>query len=99
MLVDGGAIPKLIDGLETILSRPPGHPFGGPMHVDGAYSTIRMQNPDLKTYAHRPSLAFQRPSRTDIGELKWFDRIERLRPLMGILRSGKLVMKQKSAEA
>ena len=38
------------------------------MHVDGAYSTIRSQNPQLKTYAIAPVLGHQRPSRTDIRE-------------------------------
>jgi glycosyl transferase family 25 len=37
MVINGTAIQILIDGLEAILSRPPGHPLGGPMHVDGAY--------------------------------------------------------------
>jgi glycosyl transferase family 25 len=37
MLINGHAISTLIRGLETILSRPAGHPLGGPMHVDGAY--------------------------------------------------------------
>jgi glycosyl transferase, family 25 len=75
MVVNGPAIRRLVDGLETILSRPAGHPDGGPMHVDGAYSTLRRQDPHLITYAHFPALGYQRPSRTDIGEQKWFDRI------------------------
>jgi len=82
MVVNGTAIPLLIDGLETIISRPPGHPLGGPMHVDGAYNTIRMQNPSLDTYAFSPTLGYQRPSRTDVGDLKWFDRIAALRPIL-----------------
>ena len=75
MVINGRAIPALISGLESILSRPAGHPLGGPMHVDGAYSTIRAQNPALATYAYSPTLGSQRPSRTDIGDTKWFDRV------------------------
>jgi GR25 family glycosyltransferase involved in LPS biosynthesis len=67
-------IPRVIAELEAIMSRPYGDPVGGPMHVDGAYSTIRAQNPDIKTYALSPPLGYQRPSRTDIGETHWLDR-------------------------
>lgn len=80
------AVPRIIAGLETILSRPPGHPDGGPMHVDGAYATIRKQNPDLKTYVFSPSLGYQRSSRSDIANVKFFDRIEVLRPTIRVLR-------------
>jgi glycosyl transferase, family 25 len=53
--------------LDAILARPAGHPFGGPMHTDGAYSTIRAQNPDLNTYTYAPPLGYQRSSRSDIA--------------------------------
>jgi N-acetylglucosaminyldiphosphoundecaprenol N-acetyl-beta-D-mannosaminyltransferase len=56
MMLEGRAIPQLVAGLQTILARPPGHPAGGPMHVDGAYSTMREQNPSLMTYALSPFL-------------------------------------------
>jgi hypothetical protein len=91
MVVNGRAISALIEGLELILSRIPGHPMGGPMHVDGAYSTLRKQNPSLLTYAYFPSLGYQRSSRTDIGNLKWFDRIGMLRPIVNFARKLKVV--------
>jgi glycosyl transferase family 25 len=86
LVINRTAITKIIGGLETILSRPAGHPLGGPMHVDGAYSTIRKQNPELKTYVFSPSLGYQRASRSDIANLKSFDRIEALRPTVRWLR-------------
>ena len=82
----GGAMAFALKKLEEIDRRPPGHPDGGPMHVDGAYSTIRKQNPSFATYAHSPSLGFQRPSRSDIAEPKWFDRMQALTPAIRILR-------------
>lgn len=90
MMINGAAIPALIEGLETILSRPAGHPMGGPMHVDGAYSTVRMQNTALITCAYSPVLGYQRPSRTDIGNHKWFDRLDAARPIVSFLRKAKL---------
>jgi glycosyl transferase, family 25 len=86
MLIEGPAIPILVQELETILSRPAGHPDGGPMHVDGAYSTIRAKRRELNTYVVSPPLGFQRPSRTDIGDLAWFDRSKVLRPLVSFAR-------------
>jgi hypothetical protein len=86
MVINGHAIPTLINGLERILSRPAGHPLGGPMHIDGAYSTLRTQDPSLVTYAFWPVLGYQRPSRTDVGNPKWFDRIGMLAPLVHIAR-------------
>lgn len=86
MIFNGAALPTVVAGLETILNRPPGHPSGGPMHVDGAYSTLRAQNPDLKTVAIGPPLGYQRPSRTDIGKPRWFDRVGLLAPAVRVAR-------------
>jgi len=86
MVLRRHAVCSLIRGFEIILSRPAGHPLGGPMHVDGAYSTIRKQNHSLITYAYSPPLGYQRPSRTDIGDLKWFDRVKMLSPMMNLAR-------------
>jgi glycosyl transferase, family 25 len=86
IVFNGSALPILIEGLETMLKRPPGHPMGGPMHVDGAYSTLRVQNPSLITFASNPSLGYQRPSRSDIQELHWFDQNPLSKPLVAIGR-------------
>jgi glycosyl transferase, family 25 len=79
-------INEIIGHLETILARPSGHPLGGPMHVDGAYSTIRAQNTALVTYAFSPSLGYQRSSRSDIAPLRYYDRVKALRPIVNSLR-------------
>jgi glycosyl transferase, family 25 len=92
MVINGHAIPTLLEGLETILSRPAGHSLGGPMHVDGAYSTIRAQNHSLITYVYSPVLGYQRPSRTDVGKSKWFDRIGILAPIVNIARKLKAML-------
>lgn len=69
------AIAQMVDFLEKLLSRPAGHPDGGPMHVDGAYSTFRRQNPGVITLVASPSLGFQRPSPSNIAGYKWFDKL------------------------
>jgi glycosyl transferase family 25 len=80
------AVPRIIQNLETIMSRPSGHPEGGPMHVDGAYSTIRKQNTDLRTYAFSPALGYQRSSLSDIANPKILDRMPVLKPFMRLAR-------------
>jgi len=86
MLINGTAICPLIRGLEQILARPAGHSRGGPMHVDGAYSTIRARNAGLVTYAYSPSLGYQRPSRSDVEGFRWFDRIGAISPIVTVAR-------------
>jgi hypothetical protein len=95
MVLTSPALPLITDEFERILARPPGHADGGPMHVDGAYSTIRARHPRLKTFAHAPALGFQRPSRTDIGEHKFFDSIRVLRPMISSARAIKARIVQK----
>lgn len=92
IMFNESAVDAIIQGLETILLRPPGHPLGGPMHVDGAYSTIRCQNPNLKTFAYSPSLGRQRSSRSDIAALSFYDRMRGLRPIVSRLRRFKNIL-------
>ena len=72
--VRGPAIADLVAYLEGILSRPTGHPEGGLMHYDGALCWFRQANPQYSTLAAVPEIGVQRASRTDIHDLKWFDR-------------------------
>ncbi|AMV37088.1 glycosyltransferase family 25 protein [Planctomyces sp. SH-PL62] len=85
----GEAIAEVITHLEAILTRTPGDPEGGPMHVDGAYSRFRAGHPDCRTLLATPELGDQRASRTDIHELQWYDRTPLIRNLVAILRRGR----------
>jgi hypothetical protein len=84
--VQGQAIAHLVAYLEQMLQRPGGHPEGGPMHVDGAYNWFRRSSPQFKTVLAVPQLGFQRPSRTDIHDLKWHDRMPCVRELVAMMR-------------
>ncbi|WP_050774139.1 glycosyltransferase family 25 protein [Roseobacter sp. AzwK-3b] len=72
--------------LKTIASRPPGHPEGGPMHVDGAYSWFRKSNPALDAYYFEPAIAVQRASRTDIHGNRWYDVMPGFAQAAGLFR-------------
>ena len=82
----GEVIPRLVACFEAMLERPAGHPDGGPMHVDGAYSTFRAQNPDVVTHIAMPNLGFQRPSPSDIAGYRWFDKLAGLKELSAMAR-------------
>jgi hypothetical protein len=83
--VNGETLPRVINFLETLLTRPGGHPDGGPMHVDGAYSAFRQQNPEVRTLVAHPNLGWQRSSRSDICP-RWFDAVPGLTTLAGFAR-------------
>ena len=88
--VNGRIIPELIEFLEQILERPPGHPDGGPMHVDGAYSRFREKYAtDVLTLVASPSLGSQASSRSDITT-SWVDQAFILKNLSDAVRKVKL---------
>ena len=84
--VNGKCFGTLRDFLLQILERPPGHPDGGPMHYDAALNTLIHQNNAIRAYYFTANLGYQRPSRTDLHELSFFDRVSVLRPVIGMLR-------------
>lgn len=84
--INGPLLERLLTFFDALLQRPPGHPDGSPMHVDGAYSTFRMQNPDVLTLVANPSLGWQRSSRSDIYPNQWFDRWPLVREMVALLR-------------
>jgi hypothetical protein len=89
--VNAPLLDRLIAGLEAILSRPPGHPDGGPMHVDGAYNTFRRTNPDVPAFIATPPCSDERPSRSDVSPGR-LDGLPFLRPLVQVARSTKRLL-------
>jgi hypothetical protein len=87
--VNGAIFDRLIDFLERLRRRPPGHPDGGPMSIDGAINTFRAQNPDVLTRIANPNLGWQRSSRTDAHPLRWFDRAPVAKDLVAAIRRGR----------
>lgn len=52
--------------------------------IDGAFVWFRRSRPDLVTVFAK--LGYQRSSRTDVGERKWFDQLPVVRQLVGVAR-------------
>jgi glycosyl transferase family 25 len=64
--IESAILQPFAEFLEGVHARPPGSPDYGPMHVDGAYTVFRMQNPKCVTLAAFPVLARQRSSPSDV---------------------------------
>jgi hypothetical protein len=77
---------RLVEFLQQVLAREPGHPDGGPMHVDGAFSTFVARHTDIRAVYFSRSLVYQRPSRTDLHRPSLIDRHPLLRELAEPLR-------------
>jgi glycosyl transferase, family 25 len=85
--VNGRILPTLVEFLEQILQRPPGHPDGGPMHFDGALGTFIRRHPEVRALHCSRNLAYQRPSRTDIHQTSALDRHAWFAPLKQLYRA------------
>lgn len=85
--VNAAIFDPLVSFLRLLQDRPAGHPDGGPMHLDGAFSFFRERNPEVSTLVASPSLGRQRRSRSDLSA-RWFDRVPGLREIANVARSG-----------
>lgn len=70
-------VPRILHYFDT-LSYEGKHP-----PVDAAYIWYRRAFPDVATHFAVPPIAHQRPSRTDIGEARFFDKLPILREIAG----------------
>jgi hypothetical protein len=86
LAISGQHIPALVAYLEAMLTRLPGDPQGGPMHIDGAYCWFRQSHPEVVTWLCNPAVGFQRASKTDVHSLRWFDRVAWLAWLIAKVR-------------
>jgi glycosyl transferase family 25 len=93
MGVRGPAITQARDYLRAMLKRPPGSLDGGPMHVDGAYSWFRRAYPHRTTLVYDRALTCQRPSRTDIHDLRWFDQTPGVQRFVNLARHIKIALR------
>ena len=83
----------LLDGLldgsvppDPVAAADPGFTPGQLAPIDGSYVWFRRAHPELKTVFADPQVAFQRPSRTDIGDQRFYDRLPGLRSAANLAR-------------
>lgn len=98
--VNGKMLQPMIDFFELLLSRPAGHPDGGPMPPDGALNVIKWQYPEMNRLLAMPVLGTQRSSRSDVTP-SWYDHLPVVGALADFARSSGLtsVLKGKPVPA
>ncbi len=61
--------------------------------IDGAYVWFRRAHPNVRTLFAQPALGHQRPSRSDIADLQFYDRLPVFRQGVSVARSVKRSVK------
>ncbi len=81
------ALPKLVGYLEEVMSNEPGHPRGGHMYIDAAFTHFRRQNPEIVTLVSNPVLSVQKGCVSSLGARRWYDSYAIAQPLVSRARS------------
>jgi hypothetical protein len=87
--VHSRVLPRLVPYLEETMTHPPGHPRGGRVYIDAAYSLFRRLEPDVVGLVANPVLSLQKGCSSSLGSGAWYDRQRLLRPLVALARSAR----------
>jgi glycosyl transferase, family 25 len=85
--VNRSVMPRLIDYLRETMNRPAGHPAGGRMYIDGAFSLFREHNPDLISLLSAPCQSSQKGSPSNLAGRRWYDKNSLTRPGVIVARA------------
>ena len=80
---------RLVEYLALALERPPGHPKGGRLYIDGAFTMFREQNTDVLTLVANPALSVQKGCPSSLANGRWYDRIPSLQPFVSRARAAR----------
>jgi glycosyl transferase, family 25 len=67
-------MPRLIEFVRGTIDRHPGHPDGGKVYIDAAYTLFRRFNPDVVCIVSSPCLSVQRGSPSSLNIPRWYDK-------------------------
>lgn len=73
--IHSSILPKLVEYLEETLINPPGHPRGGRMYIDGAFTLFRRLHPEVNCLVSNPNLSTQKGSVSSLAGGQWYDRL------------------------
>jgi GR25 family glycosyltransferase involved in LPS biosynthesis len=85
--VHARVLPRLVSHLEQALVRPEGHPLGGKLYIDAAFTLFRRFNSDVTTLVANPVLSVQKGCMSNLGGSSWYDRMTVVRPLFVAARA------------
>jgi len=66
-------LPRLVAYLERATVLPSGHPEGGKLYIDAAFTLFRRFNPDVVTLVANPRLSIQKGCFSSLNDLRWYD--------------------------
>lgn len=85
--IQPGFAATMVEFMEACLTRPAGHPLGGPMYRDGAFNHYRQMDGSVRTLLPNPTLAIQFSSRSDLArDHRVYDRLPFLQPIANLAR-------------
>jgi glycosyl transferase, family 25 len=71
--VHARVLPRLVPYLERATVLPSGHPEGGKLYIDAAFTLFRRFNPDVVTLVANPRLSIQKGCFSSLNNLRWYD--------------------------
>lgn len=81
------ALARVVAYLEETMVNPPGHPRGGKVYIDAAYTLFRAFNPDIVSLVANPVLSIQKGCVSSLGGGYWYDHNWITRPMVDLARS------------
>jgi hypothetical protein len=72
--------------LERAVDLPAGHPDGGRLYIDGAFTLFRRLNPDVVTLVCNHALSIQKGCPSGLNDPKWYDNVALTRPFVSLAR-------------
>jgi glycosyl transferase, family 25 len=84
--VHARVLPRVVSYLERAVELPSGHPEGGRLYIDGAFTLFRRLNPDVLTLVANPALSVQKGCPSSLNDPKWYDTVMATRPLASLAR-------------
>ena len=85
--VNAPILPRLTEYLAETISRPRGHPEGGKLYIDAAYSLFRKLDPHVVALVGNPVLSVQRGSPSSLAHGRWYDRVPIIKPAVNAARA------------
>jgi glycosyl transferase family 25 len=84
--VHARVLPRIVAYLERAVDLPAGHPDGGRLYIDAAFTLFRRFNPDVVTLVCNPALSIQKGCPSGLNEPKWYDNVALTRPFVSLAR-------------
>jgi glycosyl transferase family 25 len=84
--VHARVLPRIVAYLEQAVVLPEGHPQGGRLYIDAAFTLFRRFNPDVVALVYNPALSIQKGCPSNLNNPKWYDTVAVTRPLVSLAR-------------